>query len=113
MELEELRKKRLAELRDRQATAQKPAESDSNADDGFSAALRGILDDNAYARMTNIRMVNPERYQRLGQSLLYAVKNARVERRITDAELKKMIANALPHERPIKIKRIQKRDNYG
>lgn len=114
MQPEEWRKKRLAELRERQTPAPTATENDPGSnEDRLSVALRSVLDENAYARLTNIRIVNPDRYQRLAQSLLYAIQNARIERRVSDAELKKMIANALPKERPIQIKRIQKRDNYG
>jgi DNA-binding TFAR19-related protein (PDSD5 family) len=113
MELDELRKKRLAELSAQNSPGAPEADAQARADEEVIGLLRRHLDDAAFARLTNIRMVNAERYRQFAQSLLYAIQNAHMTRRISDGELKRMMASALPERREIKIKRIQKRDLDG
>lgn len=90
-ELEQIRKKKLEDMQKKQ-----------EADEQIKAMLRAILDEEAYDRMINVKIANPELYakaaqgclsiyQRLGRKLgnkevlflLRRIKGGEEERRIT------------------------------
>ncbi len=113
MEIDELRQKRLNELRTRQNQTAKTEADEAAAAERINAMLHQVLTDDAYARLSNIKMAHAERHQAIVQSLLYATQNARVKQKITDEQLKQMLVKLMPQKREIKIKRIQKRDRDG
>lgn len=54
--------------------------------------IRKFLDSNAYERLMNIRIANPELYAQLLDLLIAMIQNRQIKRVISDAEFKGLLA---------------------
>jgi programmed cell death protein 5 len=115
-DLEALRQKRLRELQAQQqraaASAQDPdaqAQADAQQAAAESAALermlQQILDSEARERLTRIRMSRPELADAVTRQLVTLAQQGRLARRLTDADLRTILAQVPSDSRDIKITR--------
>ncbi|RLG70202.1 MAG: DNA-binding protein [Candidatus Iainarchaeum archaeon] len=70
----------------------------------INAALRQILTPEAKQRLSNIKLVNRERYYAIAQSLLTLYRAGRITKKLTDEELKALLLNS-SSKREINIRR--------
>lgn len=117
-ELQAARERRLAELRAQQAQAQAaaapqdPAIAQAQAQaaaqaqmEAMDRALAQVLEPEARERLTRIRMSRPDYAQAVGKQLLQLAQQGRLTRRLTDADLRQVLAQLGPQDRDIKITR--------
>ena len=114
-DLEELRRRRLAELQaqkraassgqDPEAQAQAEARAAAAEDAAIERLLQQVLEPEARERLTRIRMSRPDMATSLARQLVTLAQQGRIARRITDQELKTLLAQAMPEDRDIKITR--------
>ena len=114
-DLEALRQKRLRELQAQQrsnAAAQDPAaqeQADAQAAAQEQAAmervLQQILDSEARERLTRIRLSRPELADAVTRQLVALAQQGRLQRRLTDADLRTILAQVPSDGRDIKITR--------
>ena len=108
-ELEELRRRKMAELQ--ASAAQSQAEQAANAqahaqqDAAKRAILRQILTEEARARLTRLAMARPEVASSVEDQLVYLAQSGRVRGQIDDATLRDLLARIVPAKRDIKIER--------
>ena|SRR5688572_19923667 len=112
-DLEALRQRRLAELQARQAqqagaqqdaqaaAAQKAAEEDA----AVERILQQILEPEARERLTRIRMSRPELADAVAKQLVTLAQQGRLGRRLTDEDLRTLLARIPGQDRDIKITR--------
>lgn len=112
-DLEALRQRRLAELQARQAqqagaqqdaqaaAAQKADEEDAAVD----RILQQILEPEARERLTRIRMSRPELADAVAKQLVTLAQQGRLGRRLTDEDLRTLLARIPGQDRDIKITR--------
>ena len=105
-ELEELRKRRLLELRRRMAQEQEKAQRVEQIEMQKQALLRRILTADARSRLTNLKMVKPEFANQLELQLIQLAQQGRVEIPITDEQLKETLVRLQSQRRDIKIRRV-------
>ncbi len=102
-ELEEIRKRKLASLReqalDDQVREQQIAEAQAQKD----AILRQILTPEARSRLSNIRMVKPQVAEQIEMQLIQLASSGRLKDRVTDEQLKKLLQQITGQERERKI----------
>ncbi len=108
MDIEEIKKKKLLELM-RRAHQQNNLQDLTQERDIISLVnkylmlIRENLDEKAYERLMNVRIVNPELYAR-AVFLLFQMKSAgRLKGTIDDSKMKKFLMSLLPKERETKI----------
>lgn len=102
-ELEQLKRRRLAELQQAAAQEQKAAQEDDIRRQR-SAVLRQILTAEARSRLTNLRMVKPAFAEQLENELIrLAQMNKLPEIPISDKTLKQMLAQIQSRTRKPKI----------
>ena len=114
-DLEALRRKRLAELQAQQAraNAQDPAAQAQQAEAQRAAAeeaaierlLQQILDPEARERLTRIRMSRPDFAALVARQLAAVAQSGRLTRRLTDADLREVLAQLTPKDRDTTITR--------
>ncbi|MEK6985221.1 MAG: DNA-binding protein [Candidatus Thermoplasmatota archaeon] len=114
-DLEEARRRRLAELQAQQARAagQDPAAQAQQAAAQQAAAeesaierlLQKVLEPEARERLTRIRMSRPDLAAEVTRQLASLVQSGRLTRRVGDADLRQILAALSPPERDIKITR--------
>lgn len=98
-ELAALREKRLREkLQELQAAQAQEAQKKS--------ALKHICTPEAYARLANVRLANPELYESVVQLLLYLVQSRQLKGKVGDAQLRALLARLTARkEGEIKVRR--------
>lgn len=102
-ELEELRRRKMAELQQQAAVDQKTAQEEEIRSQR-AAVLRQILTPEARSRLTNLRMVKPAFAEQLENELIrLAQVNRLPEVPITDNTLKTMLAQLRARQRDTKI----------
>jgi programmed cell death protein 5 len=104
-ELEKLKEKKMREL-ERQAK-QKEAD-DSRRDKAEAqkkALLRQVLDSEARQRLERIRMARPEKAERIEQQLIQLAASGRLNQKLSDEQLKQILAKSQSDDREINIER--------
>jgi programmed cell death protein 5 len=115
-DLEALRQKRLRELQAQQAkaaaSAQDPdaaaladAQAAAQEQAALERVLQQILDSEARERLTRIRLSRPELADAVTRQLVALAQQGRLTRRLTDADLRAILAQVPSDGRDIKITR--------
>lgn len=103
-DLEEIRKKKLQEMQF-QMNNQQEQQKEQEAEIQIESILRQILSPKAKSRLTNIKLVNKQKYMQVVQSLLYISKIGKLNEKISDEQLKKLLEKIQPKKKEIKIRR--------
>ncbi len=110
-ELEELRRRRMAEMQSQAAAAQDPqqaaaqAQAQAQAEAAKENVLRAILEPEARERLVRVRMARPDVAASLEQQLLVLYQQGRIRQRIDDATLRDLLARVTPKSRETTIER--------
>lgn len=103
-ELEELKRRRMAELQQQAAAAQEQADQEDTIRQQRAAILRQLLTTEARSRLSNLRMVKPAFAEQLENELIRLAQINRLpEIPITDKTLKQMLAQLASRQRETKI----------
>ncbi len=105
-ELEELRRRRLLELRRRLAQEQEKTQRAQQLEMQKQSLLRRILTADARQRLTNLKIVKPEFANQLELQLIQLAQQGRVELPMTDEQLKEILIRLQSQRRDIKIRRV-------
>ncbi|HEY4656940.1 MAG TPA: DNA-binding protein [Candidatus Bathyarchaeia archaeon] len=104
-ELEELRRRRLAQYQRAGLDEQRRTSQQQQVERQKQSVLRQILTPEARQRLTNIRMVKPEFAEELEMQLIQLAQSGRLQNQVTDEQLKKTLAQLQSQRRDIKIRR--------
>lgn len=107
-ELEELRRKKLMEMQGNLAE-QKQAEEQEKAQEAERARkqqiLRQILAPDARERLSNVRLVRPDIAENVENQLIQLASMGRINRLLTDSDIKDILARVTETKRDTKIER--------
>ena len=107
-ELERLRRKRLQELQQEdqlQASLNEQEAQQKEFDEQKKQILRTILTPKAKERLTNIKLSRPQMADQIENQLIALAQSGRLAEKITDAQLRELLAKLIPKKREIKIRR--------
>ncbi|MFW9890296.1 MAG: DNA-binding protein [Candidatus Thorarchaeota archaeon] len=102
-ELDEIRRRKLASLREEALEEQAREQQIVEAQAQKEAILRQILTPEARSRLTNIRMVKPQIAEQIELQLIQLASSGRLRGRVTDEQLKKLLQQITGQERERKI----------
>ena len=105
-EIEELRRRRLLELRRRLAQEQQRIQMQQQIEMEKQVILRRILTADARQRLTNLKMVKPEFAAQLELQLIQLAHQGRINTPITDEQLREILIKLQSGRRDIKIRRV-------
>ncbi|MFQ5800708.1 MAG: DNA-binding protein [Candidatus Hydrothermarchaeales archaeon] len=105
-ELEALRRKKMAELQARLQEEQTQKEQLAQAEAQIKAVLTQILTPEARARLTNIKMAKPEYATQVELLLIQLAQSGQIKGKITDKQLKALLAKITKPKKDFKIKRV-------
>jgi programmed cell death protein 5 len=105
-ELEELRKRKLLDLKRRLAEEQQRVQVQQQVEMQKQAVLRRILTPDARRRLNNLKMVREEFASQLELQLIQIAQQGRTTIPITDEQLKGILIQLQSHRREPKIRRV-------
>lgn len=116
-DLEEIRRKRLEQLQQQQASQQQMDANDMQAamqqeqaqaemEAKKQALMRQILTPEARERLTNLRMSRKELVEQLESQLIMLAQSGRLQTKIDDEKLKQLLLQMQPKKRETSIKRL-------
>ncbi|MDD3858457.1 MAG: DNA-binding protein [Methanoculleus sp.] len=108
-ELAELRRRRMEQMQRQQGMDQQALEDEAvrqqQIDAQVRAALLEILEPEARERLNTIKLTRPEFAKAVEQQLVMLAQSGRVRQRITDEQLKALLAQVTPSKREFRITR--------
>lgn len=107
-ELEKLRRKRLQELQQEDNLQQSLEDQESQQneyEEQKKQILRSILTPDAKDRLTNIKISRPQIAEQIEQQLILLAQSGRLRQKITDDQLRQLLARIIPKKRDINIER--------
>jgi programmed cell death protein 5 len=103
--LEELRRRKLAELQAQAGQQEQQAVARAEQNAQKEVILRAILEPEARERLTRVRMARPEIAESLENQLIMLYQQGRVQRRIDDETLRQLLGRVTPKQRDTTIER--------
>ncbi|MFB6138792.1 MAG: DNA-binding protein [Halobacteriaceae archaeon] len=107
--LEELRQEKMEELREEaggeEAAAEQAEAQQEAADAQRKAMLRQHLTDGARQRLNTVKMSKPEFAEQAEQQVLALAQSGRVQGKITEEQMKKILSELKPDQQSFDIKR--------
>ncbi|MGI5964939.1 MAG: DNA-binding protein [Candidatus Methanomethylophilaceae archaeon] len=111
-ELEQLRRRRMAEMQNQQAAAQQDYAMQQQAEEQRrqyeaqkQAILRQIMTPEARDRLANVKLADPQHAESIENQLIQLAQSGRLQRAITDDMLRELLRQVAPKRRDIKIER--------
>ena len=107
-ELERLRRKRLQELQQEdnlQQSLENQESQQNEYEEQKKQILRSILTPDAKDRLTNIKISRPQIAEQIEQQLILLAQSGRLRQKITDDQLRQLLAKIIPKKREINIER--------
>ena len=108
-ELSELRRKKLEQLRkqqmDQQAAMEEEIERQQRLESQIQLILKQVLEPEARERLNTIRLTRPEFARAVEQQLVMLAQSGRLRQRITDEQLKALLAQIVPEKKEFTIRR--------
>ena len=104
-QLEELRRRKLAELQQQAQSEQAQAQQRADAQSQRDVVLRAILEPEARERLVRVRMARPDIADSLETQLMSLYQQGRIQRRIDDETLRSLLARVTPKQRETTIER--------
>lgn len=112
-ELEEIRRRRMAQMQEQQTQAQAGPEAAYQQEQAQAEMearkqelLRKILTPEARERLTTLRMSRPALVEQLEMQLFSLAQSGRIQNMIDDEQLKQLLAQIQPPKRETSIKRV-------
>lgn len=92
MEEEDLRQKKMEELKKKYAEQQEAEQKQLEAEMQVSSIMRALLTEEARTRLNNVKLVNRDLYAKAAQAIIYLYQSGNFEGKISEPELKKLLA---------------------
>jgi programmed cell death protein 5 len=105
-DIEELKKKRLLELQQRLQEERIKEEERRQLEIQKKTIIMSILTPEARGRLANIKLAKPEYGAQIENMLIQLAQTGKIQQRITDEQLKKILAKISQKRKDIKIRRI-------
>lgn len=104
-ELEELRRRKMAQLQNQQQQEAAVAQQQKQMDAERQAVMRQILTPEARERLGKVRMAYPDVAAAVEEQLIRLLQMGRIQQQIDDATLKSILRKVSPQKREINIER--------
>jgi len=102
-ELEEIRRRKLAQLQQNEAVRQMQKEQEENIEAQKQAILRQILTEDARQRLANVKLVRPQLAESVELQLIQLAQQGALRSKINDAQLKELLKKLQGQKRETKI----------
>ncbi|MEM3526172.1 MAG: DNA-binding protein [Candidatus Jordarchaeaceae archaeon] len=103
-EIEEIRRRRMLQLQQQIAEAQRQERAQREYETQKQAILRQILTPEARSRLTNLKIVRPEFAERIEIQLIQLAQAGKINAPLTDEQLKAILLQLQEKRRDTKVK---------
>lgn len=103
-EIEEIRRRRMLQLQQQIAEAQRQERAQREYETQKQAVLRQILTPEARSRLTNLKIVKPDFADQIEIQLIQLAQAGRITAPLTDEQLKNILRQLQERRRDIKVK---------
>ena len=104
MNSEELKQKKLEELKQKYMEQKEEEQKEFEVENQMQTLLKKVLDDEARARLSNVRLINKDLYSKAFQAIMGLVQKGFVTGKLNDAQVKEILMQ-LKSKREISIRR--------
>lgn len=104
--LEEIKQKKLAEYSRQQSEHTEQQQAQHAVSEQKDAMVSQILSAPAKARLTNIKLADPAKAEKIQDLLLYLAQSGQVKSKVTDEQLKVILAKITANKREPTIRRV-------
>ncbi|MGC8689365.1 MAG: DNA-binding protein [Thermoplasmata archaeon] len=104
-ELEEIRRRKLAQLLAQQSTEEQEVQKEREVQEERLRILRQYLTSEARERLNRVKLVKPDLAEAVENQIIYLAQTGRLNRMITDDEIRTLLARLSEGKRDIKIER--------
>jgi programmed cell death protein 5 len=104
-ELDELRRRKLAEMQQQAQSDQAQAAQRADANAQKEVILRAVLEPEARERLARVKMARPDVAESLENQIIMLYQQGRIRARIDDATLRDLLARVTPKSRESTIER--------
>ncbi|QQR92726.1 MAG: DNA-binding protein [Candidatus Iainarchaeum archaeon] len=104
-DIEDIRARKLEEMKSRMASQQEEADSQAKMEQQLSALLNNILTPEAKARLSNVKLVNYEKYLQVAQGIIMMARQGKLPGKINEDQLKALLAQVTPPKKEFNITR--------
>jgi len=106
MNEEEIKQKKLEELKEKYLKQQEEARKQDEVESKMQMLLNKILEEDAKARINNVRLVNPQLYSKAFRVLMTMAQKGYLQQgKLNDAQMKEILME-LKEEKEIRIRRM-------
>ncbi|HEU12617.1 MAG: DNA-binding protein [Thermoplasmata archaeon] len=104
-ELEEIRRRKLAQLLAQQSMEEQEVQKEREVQEERLRILRQYLTSEARERLNRVKLVKPDLAEAVENQIIYLAQTGRLNRMITDDEIRTLLARLSEGKRDIKIER--------
>ena len=105
-ELAELRRQRMMQLQQQQMAEQEQLQAKQRAQQQIQAVLMQVMEPAARERLNTIRITKPEFAASVEQQIVALAQSGRLRQKITDEQLKNLLAQIVPQKKEFNIRRV-------
>ncbi|MDD1724993.1 MAG: DNA-binding protein [Methanospirillum sp.] len=104
-ELAEIRRRKMAEIQQQTAMQQQEIDRQQQYEAQMQMALMQVLEPEARERLSTIRLTRPDFARAVEQQLVMLAQNGRIQKKITDEQLKVILKQVTPAKKEFNIRR--------
>jgi programmed cell death protein 5 len=105
-ELAALRRQRMMQLQEQQLAEQEQAKRQQAVQAQIQSVLMQVMEPEARERLNTIRLTKPEFAASIEQQIVALAQSGRLRQKITDSQLKELLAQIVPQKKDFNIRRV-------
>lgn len=105
-ELAELRRQRMLQMQQQQMAEQEQLRAKQQMQQQIQSVLMQVMEPEARERLNTIRITKPDFAASIEQQIVALAQSGRLRQKITDDQLKALLAQIVPQKREFNIRRV-------
>ncbi|HJJ46330.1 MAG TPA: DNA-binding protein [Methanocorpusculum sp.] len=105
-ELAELRRQRMMQMQQQQMAEQEQLQAKQRMQQQIQSVLMQVMEPEARERLNTIRITKPDFAASIEQQIVALAQSGRLRQKITDDQLKALLAQIVPQKREFNIRRV-------
>jgi programmed cell death protein 5 len=104
-EISEIKEKKMEEMRQKLLAKKQAEEKETQMEMQIESILRSAMSPEAKARLSNVKIVNKQLYQKAAQAIVYLFQSGKLQGKLQDNETRLLLEKLAGHKPEFKIVR--------